>query len=71
MEYLNGTVIAKRKYLEGNLPFRRTGYQSVANIRIIRIFLAKYLIFEYEYQKIGKQINSNIRSIQKLGYEYI
>ena len=48
--------------------------QSVANIRIhsnIRIFSAEYLIFEYEYIKIGKRIYSNIRNIKKLCYEYI
>ena len=49
-------------------------FQSVANIRIysnIRIFLAEYLIFEYEYKKNGIRIYSNIRTIEKLGYEYI
>ena len=49
-------------------------FQSVANIRIysnIRIFLAEYLIFEYEYIKIGIRIYSNIRTNEKLGYEYI
>ena len=51
-----------------------TMIQSIANIRIysnIRIFLAEYLIFEYEYKKIGKRIYSNIRSIKKSGHEYI
>ena len=48
--------------------------QSVANIQInsnIRIFLAKYLIFEYKYKKLGIRIYSNIWTIEKLGYEYI
>ena len=37
----------------------------------IRIFLAEYLIFEYEYLKIGIRIYSNIRTNEKLGCEYI
>ena len=48
--------------------------QSVANIRIysnIRIFFAEYIIFEYEYQKIGTRIYSNIRINNNIGYEYI
>ena len=48
--------------------------QSIANIQIysnIRIFLAEYLIFEYEYEKIWIRIYSNIWTTEKLGYEYI
>ena len=61
-------------YCTVNSYIYSTVYQSVANIRIysnIRIFLAEYLIFEYEYKKIGIRIYSNIRTIEKLGYEYI
>ena len=57
-----------------NCKFYVTFEQSIANIQIysnIRIFLAEYLIFEYEYKKIGKRIYSNIRSIKKSGHEYI
>ena len=77
--FFDQTFVMAQKILTSNFTpnwfsLHHKPKQSVANIRIysnIRIFFAEYLIFEYEYQKIGTRIYSNIRINNNIGYEYI